>query len=241
MVKVKVDGVALDVPGRAARLVPMGIAALVAGAFVPQHAAAQTAAQERSEPSSAADIRGLHDYAQCVATAQPRRARALLAMDYREPEYQEVAFRLYGPEPGCWRHLGDGRGRRAADVRFNARMFAARMAERFLRTDLAGSTLAARVAHDPARPAIQARSEDEVMSLCTVRAAPAQVAALFASTPASRDETSAINALTPHIGACLRAGATGEFNRPAIRSMLGLAAYRLVQHNMAASAPATEG
>lgn len=240
MPKVKIDGVGIDVRGREAKLVVMGIAALLAGGLAAQNAPAQSnSADPRFEPSSAADIRGLHDYAQCVAAAQPRRARALLAMDHRGREYQEGARRLYGPEPGCWRRLSDGPERRVSQVRFNARMFAARMAERFLRADLAGADLAARVALDPARPAIPARSEEELMSLCTVRAAPAQVAAIFASEPASREEAAAVNALVPHIGQCLTAGATGEFNHAAIRSMLALAAYRLVQHNSAAAPPAT--
>jgi hypothetical protein len=206
---------------------------LVAVAVTPVAAFAQgTAADQRPAASTPQDLRRLHEYAGCVAVAQRQRARDLLAMDYREPAYEAAARRLYGPEPGCWRRMNEN-DRRAVQLRFNARMFAGRMAERLLREDLRGSTLAARVAVDPNRPAIQARGEEDVMSLCTVREAPAQVAAIFATEPASREEAAAIGAVTPQIGQCLVAGARGEFNRPAIRSMLALAAYRLVQHNIA--------
>jgi hypothetical protein len=202
-------------------------------------APAQAAQRDETRPppvSSPEDIRRLHNYARCIAETRPQRVRALLAMDFREAAYREAADRLYRPEPRCWPLLGEAQRSRALQVRFNQRMFAARMAEALLLSDLGDGALADRVALDPARPSIEARNEEEMMSLCTVRAAPAETAAIFATAPASAEEAVAIRAITPRIAECLVAGATGEFNRPAIRSTLALAAYRLVQHNAATAA-----
>lgn len=221
----------MSVRSLAARLAGM---ALLAPAAMPAAASAATAGQAREErpaESSPEDIRRLHEYARCVAQTRPQRVRELLATDFRESAYRRMAERLYRPEPRCWNRLGEAQRSRALRVRFNMRMFAGRMAEALLLSDLAGGDLGSRVAFDPARPSLAARNEEEMMSLCTVLAAPAEVAAIFATEPASREEALAVGAITPRIGACLAAGATGEFNRPAIRSMLALAAYRLVQHN----------
>lgn len=194
------------------------------------------AAQTPPAPSSPEDMRRLTRYAQCIARTRPDLSREFVGMSPSDRGYERAASRLYRPDSRCWDQLGEAGRNRALQVRFNARMFAGRMAEALLREDLAGGDLATRSALNPARPSIEARSEEEFMSICTVRAAPVEVAALFASEPASAEETAAVRAVAPRIGQCLRSGATGEFNRSAIRSMLALAAYRLVRHNMAPAA-----
>ena len=189
--------------------------------------------QQGPAPSAPEDLRRFHDYTRCIAQTRPQRVRELLAMDFRGRPYRDLAERLYRPEPRCWNRLGEAQRSRALRVQFSRRMFAGGLAEAMLRSDLAGSRLADRVAFDAARAPLAARTEEEMVGLCTVRAAPAEVAAILATEPASPEEAAAIRAVTPRIGACLTAGATGEFNRPAIRSMLALGAYRLVQQNMA--------
>lgn len=211
-----------------------GTVSLLAGfACLSTGGIAMQAEQSLPAPSSPEDILRLHNYARCIAQTRPQRVRELLAGDFREAAYRQMADRLYRPEPRCWNHLGEAQRSRSLQVRFNSRMFAGRMAEALLLSDLAGGGLGARVAVDPARPPLPARNEEEMMSLCTVRAAPAEVAAIFTTQPASPEEAAAVRAITPRIADCLAAGATGEFNRPAIRSMLALAAYRLVWHNVA--------
>lgn len=164
----------------------------------------------------------LHDFAACVARGETRRAREVLAMDYREPAYDAALFRLLRGGLGCLDHTA---------LSANRRFFAARIAEALLIRDIRETGLARRVAHDPARPPIQARDETELMGFCTVRAAPDGVAALIATRPASPEEAAAIQALMPQVAQCLAAGATGQFNRAALRSILDLAAYRLSEHN----------
>ena len=174
--------------------------------------------QSRSQPA-------LHAFAACVAGSETRRARAVLAMDYRTPAYDRALEQLLQRNVFCLEHSRAGSSHR---------FFAGRIAEALLLRDIRGSDLGRHVARDPARPPIQARDETELMAFCTVRAAPGPVADLFATRPAGPEEAAAIQALTPQIGSCLAAGATGQFNRAALRSILGLAAYRLSQHNGAA-------
>jgi hypothetical protein len=173
------------------------------------------APESRSQPE-------LHAFAACVARGETRRARDMLAMDYRSREYDAALIALLGAATYCAEQPA---------LSANHRFFAARIAEALLLADIRGSDLARHVAFDPARPAIQARDETELMAICTVRAVPDQVAALFATRPASPDESAAIQALMPQVGQCMTAGATGQFNRAAIRSILDLAAYRLTRHN----------
>ena len=108
--------------------------------------------------------------------------------------------RSLGAEPGRG-HFRDGLSRRfrargagrlpagpsqcvlpAHALSANSLLFAGAIAEAYLPE---GRDLAAAVAYDPARPPVEARSEIEVMSLCTVRAVPAAVADLFATRPAN--------------------------------------------------------
>jgi hypothetical protein len=105
------------------------------------------------------------------------------------------------------------------------------MAEALLNANLRQSELAAHVALDPARTPLAARDENELMSLCTVRAAPDQVSALLRSEAASPLEAAALTALVPHVTSCLAAGQRLALNRPFLRAVLVLAAYRLSDHN----------
>ncbi len=215
---------------------------LLAGLASLASAASGMQAQPPQQPPPASapeDIRRLHDYARCIAETREQRVRELLAADFRESAYRQLAERLFRPEPRCWDRLGDNERNRRLRVQFNSRMFAGGLAEAMLRSDLAGAALADRVAFDATRPPLAARSQEEMLSLCTVRAAPAAVAAVFATAPASREEAAAIRTVTPSLAGCIPAGATGEFTRPAIRSLLALAAWRLVHHNLAPAAAAS--
>ena len=107
------------------------------------------------------------------------------------------------------------------------------MAEALLLEDLRGEDLGRRVALDPGRPPLRANGETELMGICIVRAAPAEVAALFATEPASAEEAAAMRAVTPHLGRCLRTGVEAHFNRPAVL-VLALAAFRLSENNQPA-------
>jgi hypothetical protein len=180
-------------------------------------------------PATAEDVRRLHAFAGCVAARRASRSREVLAMDFRTREYSTALIDLAVGERSC---ADFPRGQMSRSF------FAGRLAEALLESSLRGTSLAARIAPNPARPALEARDESELMSLCTVLAAPAAVEALLASDPASEAELASVRGLTPQVAQCLTAGVTGRFNRSAIRSLLALAAYRLSEHAGSSAAPA---
>jgi hypothetical protein len=160
------------------------------------------------EPSSPDEIRILADFSRCVARRQGGQARGLLAMDFHDRLYGRTLNRLVQSQRSC---------APPGQLKFAGLPFAGGLAETLLHDRLGQGALAPLVAYDPARPAIQARSESETMSLCTVRAEPDRVAAL--------------NGLTPAVGQCLAAGASMRLNRLGLRAMLALAAWRLAEDN----------
>jgi hypothetical protein len=187
-------------------------------AFLALAAAAPAATPPaNSDPQS---LRALHVIGACVADRLPWDARAVLALDYRTPEYADKL-----------KTIGDRAGRCVrtnAQLRSSGVLFAGALAEAMLKTHVKQKDLASRLAFDPARPAIEARSAGEEMTLCTALHAPKATAALFETRPATREEGEAENLLAPVMGECLQKDTKVEMNRPAIRAMLALAAYRIV-------------
>ena len=193
-------------------------------------AADQPRARFGGEPSTPDDLRILARFSHCVADRQASRARAILAQDYRSRDYRSQLRRLAESNWGC-APLGA--------LRFSGVLFAGGLAENLLNTNLRQGDLAAHVALDPARAPLAARDENELMSLCTVRAAPNEVAALLRSEAASPQEAAALTAHIPHVTSCLAAGQRLALNRPFLRAVLVLAAYRLSDHNGWARVAAT--
>ena len=180
-----------------------------------------TPSQRRAPPPE--DVRVLADFAQCVARRDAGPARALLAMDYRTEAYQRAL-----------RHLVQDRGTEcgpAGSLRFGGVLFAGGLAERLLRDGFQPGDLASHVGLDPSRPPVAARGEVEMMDMCVVRAAPAEVAALLATVPETAAETAALRAIAPHLAPCLRSGISVNQNRMMLRASLALAAYRLSDYN----------
>jgi hypothetical protein len=176
------------------------------------------------EPLSAEARRVLHDVARCMARRWPDDARrTVLGLADGEGGYQQVLRRFLSRHPGC---TPPGR------LSLGGILLTGAIAEALLAADR--GALAVRVAYRPERSPVRARGEAEVMSICAVRAEPDRVAALFGSNPQSAAETAILGALAPRLSACLAAGATGRFNRPAVRALLAIAAYRLSEHNRGA-------
>jgi len=201
-------------------------AAIAATAMTP--AAAQHRPGDQLPPAggtTAEHIRILHRYSHCAARSDTIQVRRLLAMDYRSADYEVALRRLARRNAAC---LHPGR------LRFSPMLFAGAMAESLVNWRLDGDALASWTAPVANQPALAARDETELMALCTVRAAPGEVAAMLATRPASDREAAAIRALTPVIGNCLASGVRATLNRPAIRSVLALAAYRLIESRYAA-------
>jgi len=69
--------------------------------------------------------------------------------------------------------------------------------------------------------------------MCVARAKPADVFALFATTPASDAELAALKPTGDILPGCIPAGQTIKLNRPAVRAIYALGAYRLLAGNPA--------
>jgi len=167
-----------------------------------------------------ASIQSLYEVGQCIATRSPQTAREVLAMDFRSSEYQRMLKAIGRGSAPC---LAPG-----TDLRSSGILFAGSIAEGLLKTEFKPADLAADFAFDPARAPIEARNASEEMALCMVMRAPAQTAHLLQTAPASREEADAEDLLAPLLSDCLKKGAKLELNRPAMRSLLALAAYRIV-------------
>jgi hypothetical protein len=175
-----------------------------------------------SPQSDALSLEALRNYGQCIVRTDARGPIAVLAMDYRTPEYRAKL-----------RAIGVGFGRcvtPASELRSNSMLFAASLAEAML-NEQTRHPLAASLVYDSARPPVVARSPSETMALCVVRARPAGVAALIETPPGSRDEQAAMAPVGNVLPGCLAKGYALTLNRPALRGLLALAAYRVAVAN----------
>jgi len=173
-----------------------------------------------SSTSDLSSVQSLHVTGACIVDQMPRTARSVLAMDYRSPEYAEKL-----------KALGTNSGRclpRRTKFSASGVLFAGSLAEAFLKLDVRRKDLATRIAYDPAREPIVARGAIEEGALCTAFKAPKATADLLQTQPATSGEDEAVRLLSPVIGECLQKDVKIEMNKPAIRSLLALAAYRIV-------------
>jgi len=163
--------------------------------------------------------RTLHAVAHCMVGHWPRDARNLLLADLQATSYDHPVRRFVAGHRGCTPR---------ASLGFGGLLLAGAIAEALIRSP---GALPARIEYRPSRPPLRVTNEADLMSVCVVRGAPAGAAALFGSAPGSAAERAALESLEPRLADCLRAGLTGHFNRPALRALLALSAYRLMAHN----------
>jgi hypothetical protein len=171
------------------------------------------------EPTDRFALQAMQNFGRCVVDQTPRGPREVLAMDFRTPEYRAPLKRLAKGHNRC---VPNGR------LRFGGVLFAGSLAEALLRSDIVADKLPQQLAFDPARDAIAARGDGETMALCTVLKAPAETVTLLETQAASAEEAAAIKAIAPTLGGCLAKGAELKMNKPAMRAMLALAAWRIV-------------
>lgn len=235
MSKLKRGGVEFGLP-HAKHRVRRGAAAALFAALAFASLVAPVGAQARApradsgnEASTPADRLALMQFSRCVAARQRTQARALLAMDYTTEAYRTALLRL--SVPSC---VPNGRGR----LRFGGILFAGDLAEILLPAMSSHGSLAEHVALNPGAAPFHAHDQGEMMSVCVVRAAPADTEALLATEQGSAEEGAALRVIAPQIGPCLASGVSMQLNRPGVRAMLALAAYRLARHNAAPAAAA---
>ena len=181
-------------------------------------AAAQAPANNDLQPDPRA-VGVMQKYGTCVAWSDPARVRKVLALNYLEPGYHEALVALTNSEKFCLEY---------GQLKFSPVLFAGAMAEALLEKDVKRSELPQRLAYDSARETIAARSSTEAMALCTVLKAPQATAALLQSEPMTSAESQALQPLGPVLMDCLKKDMKLALNKPALRSVLALAAYRIV-------------
>ena len=177
----------------------------------------------------ALSVQAMHKFGSCIVEESPRGAREALTLDYRTEEYQA---KLRAVAKGHDRCLVPG-----WEIRFSPVLGAGALAEALVEFDVKPAELPQRLAFDPAREMITARSPTEAMALCTVMKAPTATAALFATEPATPEETKAMQPLGPVLMDCLAKDVKLELNKPALRSVLALAAWRILATPRKAATP----
>jgi hypothetical protein len=170
----------------------------------------------------------LHGFSRCLAEKRSEEARAILAAGYDEARSRDALKKIASRGIDC---APVGR------LKVSGILFAGAMAEALLQPLTRNGSLGERVALDPARPPVAARDEVEVMSLCTVRAAPEQVRSLFSSQAGSEAESEAIRAMSGQLTGCLGHDVRLVTNLPALRALLALAAWRLASNSAAVQPP----
>jgi hypothetical protein len=199
--------------------------------------AAPAAAKEQlSHAPDDLSVQAIHNFAACIVDTTPRGAEEVLALDYRSPAYAKQMSRLTQGH-------ADSRCVSASRMEFSDVLLAGGMAERLLVEKVKPDHFASLVAYDATRAPIEARSATELTAICVIRAEPAKTFAIFGTDPTTADESHAMQAIGATLLNCVKAGQKMSFNKPGLRAMFALAAYRLTQPapTVAASArPVTE-
>ena len=163
-------------------------------------------------------MQAMHNFGACVVSYTPKGAREVLALDYRTPEYQRRLRRLLKGHERC--AVGSSIGS-------SSLMFAGSLAEAMLKAEVRPADLSQRLVLEPGQGKIEARSPMEAMALCTVIAAPRLTIALFTTEPGTPEEKAAFAPLAPVLTNCLQENMKLTVNRPGLRSLLSLAAWRI--------------
>jgi len=184
-----------------------------------------TTAQAKAPLAGSPDdlsVQAVHNFAGCVADTTPKGAEHLLAIDYRTKEYHQALNRLMQGH-------SDGRCISASSLRSNQILLAGGMAERLVIEKIKPQGFPAAVAYDVSKAPITARSAAEMTAICVIRAEPVRTYAIFQTEPATADESRAMQGIAPALMGCVKAGQKMSFNKPGLRAILALAAYRLTQ------------
>ncbi len=182
-------------------------------------AAPQTASAAKSSDDLA--IQAVHNFGACIVREAPSgAAEQVLALDFNSEEYRT---RLRAMAQGHERCVVGGWQLGSSPV-----LLAGAMAEALLKSEVKPEELPQRIAFDPARSTISARSPTETMALCTALQAPQATARLLETEPASREESAAVGSIAPVLTECLKKDTQLTVNKPALRALLALAAWRIV-------------
>jgi hypothetical protein len=189
---------------------------------------AMIAAPVATEGSDSLAIQAVHNFGACIVRESPTGAvEKVLDMDFRTEAYQKRLRAIAKGHDRCILNRWQ--------LSSNRVLIAGAMAEALLKSEVKIEEMPRRLAYDPARQVIQARSPTETMALCTVLNAPQPTTRLLATEPATKEEAKAIEAVSPVLGQCLKKDLKVALNPPAVRSLLALAAWRIASTPKAAT------
>lgn len=189
---------------------------------------ASAAAATAAKPTDDLAIQAVHNFGACIVREAPTgAAEELVAMDFHSAEYRE---KLRAMARGHERCITPGWQLGSSEL-----LVAGAMAEALLKSEVKPDEMPQRLSYNPARQVIKARSPTETMALCTALNAPQATARLLSTEPTTKEESQAVQTIGPVLGQCLKKDLKVELNKPGLRSLLALAAWRIVMTPTAAA------
>ena len=185
---------------------------------LPLLAALAAPAAARDEPADALSLQALHNFARCAVQRTPDGAEALLAIDPGS-ELRSKAVSRYAK--GHDRCILPGH-----ELKFGGLLLNGALAEALIATRYKNVALADRAA---VAPATGRSNLIGLVGTCVARADAAAVAQVLASQPGTAEETAALQRTGQTLQACVPAGQTVKFSKPAVRAIYALGAYDLVR------------
>jgi len=195
--------------------------AFATGALIALSAPPAFAAEDESEPADALALEALHNYAACAVNRTPAGAEKMLSLEPGTPRFKAARRRFAQGHDMC--------AKRGDRLQFGGMIFGGDVAEALIVKKYNAAALAAAAA----APAPTPLNTIEAIGMCVARAKPADVFALFATAPASDPEIAALKPTGDILPGCIPAGQTIKLNRPAVRAIYALGAYRLLAGNPA--------
>ena len=181
-------------------------------------ALASPALAEDAPAAGPDDVAALHDFAACMVERYRDDAVGAVEGDFRDQDNAD-AMRQFAVRHG--RCLGVSGGM----LRMSGVLFAGAMAEALLREDLTQAQLQDSL--KPIDPPLEARSETEYVGLCMALKHPVETAALVYSDPAKADGNTQVTAYAQNLPQCVQQGQQLRINKPGLRAIATLAAYRI--------------
>ena len=159
----------------------------------------------------------LNNFARCVARTQAREAQKVLAAPFLSDQQNALAsMHFKGVEP-CWTMVGALQDRPPAGI-------VGGMAEELYLGHHGKKAVDAVVAEGAA---VTPRVPAEELALCVVRADPKATRAVLDAKPTTPEESKAITAIVPNLGACMPQGVTMTLNKSTVRTLVAVGFYLL--------------
>jgi|GEM_PF-4766257 len=186
---------------------------------------------KRYDPRQADSPRpAVRAYLRCAASLDRSTARDVLDLPYRSREQVEASDDFMpkvswgeARTQDCFSDFGTMR------IGYDSSVMVGAFSEYFFEKDF-GKNYAEMIAglsqEDWGNPVMHPRNASESLGMCMAQSQPQSIAALIESEPESQDETTAIQAIAPHLGPCISEGVEAKFDKSSLRALLSFGLYR---------------